>query len=51
MRIMNLFLLLIAVTTFTSGCNSTPPSPSKGKMISDCMSAGGSPEECDKKYN
>ena len=48
MRITNLFLLLISIAAFTSGCNSAP---SKGKMISDCMGAGGSPEECDRKYN
>ena len=48
MRITHLVLLLMSIAAFISGCNSAP---SKGKLISDCMGAGGSPEECDKKYN
>lgn len=49
MRITHL-LLLISIAVFTTGCNSSP-AKSKGKLISDCMSDGGTPEECDRKYN
>lgn len=51
MRLTHLLLLIVSITTLNTGCYSNATAQSKGQLISDCMSAGGTPEECDRQYS